>query len=382
MPDSSGPTLVSVEPSRFARKRANSVQNPVTRPRAHRSHSHTSDIDLVSPQLLQFTTSAPTPSLPPPRPHRNPARLPGSVAESYALPKPPLIVNTVFPRVQRTGPQEEITPWELEPLPPESKSYATEFTPASAASTQQNPGHGAGSSLSSFVRRRKSTGGKMFRPKSTTPVRSATGKPHSNSILPQPTRSTSKDSPQSNVGLVSNESSSSTTALKLSKAPSADSPSLISPSKSATRAIDRFPFASAASKPITSPQQPTSSANQDQSKRQQLNGQHHPSQSSPSGPAFSTADRTILAELKRSLIAHESQFKQKSGQKHHPFSRQEVPYPCSYERSILDWDIWETMFCQQLCGSLTWHVFETHPGRVLDLGCGASCLLNVLILLR
>lgn len=27
-------------------------------------------------------------------------------------------------------------------------------------------------------------------------------------------------------------------------------------------------------------------------------------------------------------------------------------------------DVWETVFCQQMCGSVTWHVFDTPPTRV------------------
>lgn len=51
---------------------------------------------------------------------------------------------------------------------------------------------------------------------------------------------------------------------------------------------------------------------------------------------FSTADRTILAELKENLTARDSQFARKNGRKHHPYSAKEVPFPRNYERIVLD----------------------------------------------
>lgn len=81
---------------------------------------------------------------------------------------------------------------------------------------------------------------------------------------------------------------------------------------------------------------------------------------------FSTADRTILEELKRNISARAAQFVVKGGwagcgkpgfgpgggegwgagglggvgimggRKHHPFPKEEVPYPRSYERDVLD----------------------------------------------
>ncbi|EIN12409.1 hypothetical protein PUNSTDRAFT_124275 [Punctularia strigosozonata HHB-11173 SS5] len=89
-------------------------------------------------------------------------------------------------------------------------------------------------------------------------------------------------------------------------------------------------------------------------------------------PRFPTADRVILAELQASLRARETQFALKNGRRYHGFSPRDVPYPRSYDRLDLDQDVWETKFCQQACGSVTWHVFETPPSKVLDLGCGTG----------
>ncbi|KAK0201813.1 hypothetical protein DFS33DRAFT_1023858 [Desarmillaria ectypa] len=117
---------------------------------------------------------------------------------------------------------------------------------------------------------------------------------------------------------------------------------------------------------------------------------------------FSTADRTVLEELKRSLNARAAQFVVKNGscgsgksasgtgsgiswgasglgavgvfngKKHHPFGKDEIPYPRCYEKNVLDLDIWDTHFCRQICESLTWHVFEKPPTKVLDIGCGTG----------
>ncbi|KIM40851.1 hypothetical protein M413DRAFT_154519 [Hebeloma cylindrosporum] len=104
----------------------------------------------------------------------------------------------------------------------------------------------------------------------------------------------------------------------------------------------------------------------------------------PQPPKFSTVDRTILEQLKANLQAREAQFTLKGvghtivgggrspGKKHHPYSKEVVPYPRSYGREVVDLDVWETMFALDICESLTWHVFETPPTKVLELGCGTG----------
>ncbi|CAL1712725.1 unnamed protein product [Somion occarium] len=95
-------------------------------------------------------------------------------------------------------------------------------------------------------------------------------------------------------------------------------------------------------------------------------------ESTEPGFQFSTADRTILEELKSKMKARDSQFQLRCGKKHHIYPASEVPYPINYERDVLDNDIWETRWNQQVCGSVTWHDFEEPPSRVLDLGCGVG----------
>jgi hypothetical protein len=66
-----------------------------------------------------------------------------------------------------------------------------------------------------------------------------------------------------------------------------------------------------------------------------------PPKSSNQNLRFSTADRTILEELKRNISARNAQFVVKGpvvgeGKKHHPYRKEEVPYPRNYEREVLD----------------------------------------------
>ncbi|KAH8104809.1 hypothetical protein BXZ70DRAFT_618872 [Cristinia sonorae] len=90
------------------------------------------------------------------------------------------------------------------------------------------------------------------------------------------------------------------------------------------------------------------------------------------GLQFSTADRTILEELKQKILAKDAQFQIRNRKKHHPYATVEVPYPTCYDRRVVDNDIWETKSFQEACGSVTWHAFEEPPLRVLDLGCGVG----------
>lgn len=51
---------------------------------------------------------------------------------------------------------------------------------------------------------------------------------------------------------------------------------------------------------------------------------------------FCTTDRRILEELKRKMQAREAQFALVNGKRHHPYRAEDVPYPCSYERRVVD----------------------------------------------
>ncbi|OSD07516.1 hypothetical protein PYCCODRAFT_1463755 [Trametes coccinea BRFM310] len=87
---------------------------------------------------------------------------------------------------------------------------------------------------------------------------------------------------------------------------------------------------------------------------------------------FSTLDRAILEELRQKMRAREDQFVIRSGRKYHAFPAEEVPYPRSYDRQVVDLDVWDNLWQQQLGGSITMHVFKTAPARVLELGCGTG----------
>ncbi|KAI0755235.1 hypothetical protein C8Q80DRAFT_1094329 [Daedaleopsis nitida] len=95
-------------------------------------------------------------------------------------------------------------------------------------------------------------------------------------------------------------------------------------------------------------------------------------ESARSDVPFSTVDRTILEELRQKIRAREEQFVVRSGSKYHAFPPDEVPYPRCYDRQMVDMDVWDDLWQIQLGGSVTMHVFETPPARVLDLGCGTG----------
>ncbi|KAI0693436.1 hypothetical protein C8T65DRAFT_744710 [Cerioporus squamosus] len=95
-------------------------------------------------------------------------------------------------------------------------------------------------------------------------------------------------------------------------------------------------------------------------------------ESAKSDVPFSTVDRTILEELRQKIRAREEQFVIRSGRKYHAFPASEVPYPRSYDRQMVDMDVWDDLWHLQLGGSITMHVFDTPPARVLDLGCGTG----------
>ncbi|KAH9933217.1 uncharacterized protein BXZ73DRAFT_46467, partial [Epithele typhae] len=80
---------------------------------------------------------------------------------------------------------------------------------------------------------------------------------------------------------------------------------------------------------------------------------------------FSTVDRTILAELRQKIRAREAQFVVRGGKKYHACRPDEVPYPRSYDRQVVDMDVWDNLWQRQLGGSVTMHTFETSPARVL-----------------
>ncbi|GBE83124.1 hypothetical protein SCP_0501710 [Sparassis crispa] len=87
---------------------------------------------------------------------------------------------------------------------------------------------------------------------------------------------------------------------------------------------------------------------------------------------FTQTDSPGINERKGRKHAHDSQFTLRRGKKHHTFTAQEVPYPRNYDRKVVDHDVWSTMWVQQLCGNIAWHVFQDPPKKVLDLGCGTG----------
>lgn len=180
--------------------------------------------------------------------------------------------------------------------------FHNQYTNAAPSQPRVSISSSQGKSLSDFahIRRRKSTGAKTMKARSNT--------------LP-----TSPTSAQANTGLSSNTtphisnsaSKSAPTTPKLSH--KATVPPLANP-------IPPLPPSTTLKQPLASPQP---------------------------NLKFSTADRTILEELKRNIRARAAQFILKGGsttrsagncrgKKHHPYPLEEVPYPRNYERDVLD----------------------------------------------
>ncbi|KAJ7069768.1 hypothetical protein C8F01DRAFT_1113905 [Mycena amicta] len=304
----------------------------------------------------------------PPRPPRNPARdtqpkvtkikrpsTATGAGPSRDQPTPlEVLASEETPRASDGGNRAEILPWEYtatgkleDVLPWETEPPTTTATKSVVNGVQPPTNHPrqSRSSISSSIqdmallRRRKSTGAKAVPPTNGAPPR---------------TSATPTKSPTSSPKVL-HKTSASTVRPPLPKASSGPIPTL--------SALELPP--PAMSQP--SPQE----------------------QGTPLDPKFSTADRTILKELKRNISARAAQFVIKggpaetgratggasfmrSGTRHHAYSRDEVPYPRSYAREVLDLDIWETMACQTICESVTWHVFTKPPARVLDIGCGTG----------
>ena len=70
--------------------------------------------------------------------------------------------------------------------------------------------------------------------------------------------------------------------------------------------------------------------------RELLDEQARERERDAAGLQFSTTDRRILEELRRKMQARDAQFRVVHGTRHHPFSPDEVPYPRSYDRRVVD----------------------------------------------
>ncbi|KAF5382753.1 hypothetical protein D9615_002896 [Tricholomella constricta] len=205
-----------------------------------------------------------------------------------------------------TGPVEEVTPWEL--APPSSSADPPAPISEKRSSPRVSTSSGQSRTLSEIaqIRRRKSTGAKASKSRSNTLPGAA----------PHP--------PDHPIGLGNDISS---TVHKHRSAP---------PTRSAPT-TPRLTHRSS-SRPVVPPLAPLPApVTTDQ-----------PLLSPQTSLKFSTADRTILEELKRNIKAREAQFVMKGegsalgsdlsfrGKKHHTFPRNEVPYPRNYEREVLD----------------------------------------------
>ncbi|KAG8962747.1 hypothetical protein FRC03_003842 [Tulasnella sp. 419] len=62
----------------------------------------------------------------------------------------------------------------------------------------------------------------------------------------------------------------------------------------------------------------------------------------------------------------------KRGKRHHAYPTKKAPYPMSYESGVLDHDVIDAEWTREMARSVTYHVFDTPPKKVLDLGCGTG----------
>ncbi|KAF8531463.1 hypothetical protein JB92DRAFT_18427 [Gautieria morchelliformis] len=83
-------------------------------------------------------------------------------------------------------------------------------------------------------------------------------------------------------------------------------------------------------------------------------------------------ESVVEAARRRRVEARERGFKMKNGKKHHPRSKADAPYPRDYERKVTDHDIWEHTCAVYVVKKWYFHVFDTPPTKVLDLGCGTG----------
>ncbi|KAF9267364.1 hypothetical protein L218DRAFT_995627 [Marasmius fiardii PR-910] len=339
----------------------------------------------------------------PSRPPRNPARMVQERLITIQSPIPLLPARRLTMKSNRprtaTGTREEVTPWELHP-PPDSYGEVMPKTPVVGGSAVEpiskrilrspnfaHPGssHGINTGISFpdiSLLRRKSTGSKLQKSRP-----SSSHAPHT--TRPLPTNAASPPMRQRSMGQLTRHSPKSpqATPRAVQKLPSRDAlpepPTFLE-----NQTIPEGPSLSHSSSSTTTSSgfgPKSTSMTSSEIHRKHLN--------------FSTADRTILEELKRNIQARASQFVTKGGgpvglnmaelgvastfssgrvggigggKRHHAYPKEEVPYPRSYEREVLDLDVWETLFCKQICGSLTWHEFEQPPTKVLDIGCGTG----------
>lgn len=97
-----------------------------------------------------------------------------------------------------------------------------------------------------------------------------------------------------------------------------------------------------------------------------------PTPDRPPGKVALAHDNMSESEFKKWRRAQESQFSVKNGKKHHPYPSKVAPFPRSYDRSVLDHEMWEALFFEQMLGGICFHEFAVPPARVLDLGCGTG----------
>ncbi|KAK1232824.1 hypothetical protein PQX77_004050 [Marasmius sp. AFHP31] len=395
--------LINRPPKRPPLLRSQSDSNPsLTTLAVHKHHEDTISTAkfLEDHLLLTHNDTQHTPITSPHRPPRNPARAIAeqSITLQSPIPSRPTRKFTLKSKRPRTatGTREEVTPWELHPPPDSYREDTQKFQVvgviASNAeqsvsrrilpSARPSSSSGNGTSLSFpdlNLLRRKSTGSKFQRPKTAHVLQKPRASTAANPSVPQR---------QVQVGGLMTPRHSPKTPHATPRVPHPPLP----PPKDVLETIEDHHI----------PEGPTLSHSSSSATTSSSFALHKSTSMSSSelknNLKFSTADRTILEELKRNLQARASQFVNKGGipglnmgdigaastfnrgkvggiggaRRHHPYPKDEVPYPRSFDRDVMDLDVWENLFCKQICDSVTWHEFDEPPTKVLDIGCGTG----------
>ncbi|KAF8799001.1 hypothetical protein BYT27DRAFT_7264526 [Phlegmacium glaucopus] len=300
-------------------------------------------------------------------PRSPPPRRPSSNSENLSVP--------VYPRSTATGPAEDVTPWELTPVPTEGQELEI--------SAHVRPSRTRSSLSLTMAQLEQVTPWELY----PAPKSSGSNLSGQTQTPIGTTRQSSSSNPSKTLSEVGHRSRRSTSG-KTSKAARSSIPAtgilnipqLPVESTALTgqqKGISSNGAGAGTGSPAVSITPPTSASSSKHDPQQ-------PSSHDRQDLKFSTADRTILEQLKMNIRAREAQFVVKGignmvvgggkspGKKHHSYSAKEVPYPRSYGREVVDLDVWETMFCLDICESLTWHVFGTPPTKVLEIGCGTG----------
>ncbi|KZT64915.1 hypothetical protein DAEQUDRAFT_769258 [Daedalea quercina L-15889] len=86
----------------------------------------------------------------------------------------------------------------------------------------------------------------------------------------------------------------------------------------------------------------------------------------------SDVDLDELRRIVEKMQQREAHFIKRNGRKLHRYPANAVPYPRSYDREVVDHDVWCLIWARQVSGNVAWHMYKKSPRKALDLGCGTG----------